>query len=49
MRGANSLSISVFSLADSSLSEVTKENGKKPQPRRIYTAVPDRTVVPEPR
>ncbi|WP_283938541.1 hypothetical protein [Sphingomonas alba] len=43
------MSISAFSLADSSVSEVTKESSKKLPPKRIFTAVPDRTIVPEPR
>jgi hypothetical protein len=43
------MSIGLFPLADTSISDVKKESAKKLMPKRIYTASPDRTVVPEPR
>ena len=43
------MSVALFTLAETSISEVKKESAKKLTPKRIYTATPDRTLAPEPR
>lgn len=44
------MSLSLFALADASISEVkTKDSGKKTPPRRTSTPVADATLAPEPR
>jgi hypothetical protein len=43
------MSLALFSLGEPSISEVKKESPKKLMPKRIYTASPDRTVIPEAR
>jgi hypothetical protein len=43
------MSIALFALADASISELKKSSPKKPMPKRVYTASPDRTAAPEPR
>ena len=44
------MSIALFTLADASISEVkAKDSGKKPPPKRTYTAIADNPVVAEPR
>lgn len=43
------MSLSFFALADASISELKSNSPKKPMPKRIYTASPDRISAPEPR
>ena len=43
------MSIAAFALAAASISDPKKEDRKKLMPKRVYTAVRDLSLVPEPR
>jgi hypothetical protein len=48
--GGVALSVSLFALADASISEVkTKDSGKKAPPKRTSTPTADTALAPEPR